>query len=147
MISTRSVELVIDTVVCLTLAKWETVSGQFGGYFTPASGVVPQAERSNRNRNQHSNCNHRGVQQCQPDRQLALRKVDHLWGLQSCVPPEGTLPHQQVLAAAAVSDSPLATPVHAVRPRRACATAIAVCSTLRGSTTGNTRPTRLQSRL
>src|SRR5262245_31236437 len=34
MISTRLVELVIDTVVCLTLAKWETVSGQFGGYFT-----------------------------------------------------------------------------------------------------------------
>src|SRR5215467_4688879 len=34
MISTRSVELVIDTVVCLTLAKWETVSGQFGGYLT-----------------------------------------------------------------------------------------------------------------
>ena len=32
MISTRSLELVIDTVVCLTLAKWETVSGQFGGY-------------------------------------------------------------------------------------------------------------------
>jgi hypothetical protein len=31
-ISTRLVELVIDTVVCLTLAKWETVSGQFGGY-------------------------------------------------------------------------------------------------------------------
>jgi hypothetical protein len=29
------VELVIDTVVCLTLAKWETVSGQFGGYLTP----------------------------------------------------------------------------------------------------------------
>ena len=24
--------LVIDTLVCLTLAKWETVSGQFGGY-------------------------------------------------------------------------------------------------------------------
>ena len=24
--------MVIDTVVCLTLAKWETVSGQFGGY-------------------------------------------------------------------------------------------------------------------
>src|SRR5499426_2490592 len=34
MISTRLVELVIDTVVCLTLAKWETVSGQFGGYLT-----------------------------------------------------------------------------------------------------------------
>ena len=32
MISTRLVELVIDTVVCLTLAKWETVSGQLGGY-------------------------------------------------------------------------------------------------------------------
>src|SRR5919204_3203240 len=32
MISMRLVELVIDTVVCLTLAKWETVSGQFGGY-------------------------------------------------------------------------------------------------------------------
>jgi catabolite regulation protein CreA len=28
MISTRLVELVIDTVVCLTLAKWETVSGR-----------------------------------------------------------------------------------------------------------------------
>jgi hypothetical protein len=26
--------LVINTVVCLTLAKWETVSGQFGGYLT-----------------------------------------------------------------------------------------------------------------
>ena len=36
MISTRSLELVIDTVVCLTLAKWETVSGQFGGYLTSA---------------------------------------------------------------------------------------------------------------
>src|SRR5215471_17188112 len=30
MISTRLVELVIDTVVCLTLVKWETVAGQFG---------------------------------------------------------------------------------------------------------------------
>jgi hypothetical protein len=30
MISTRSVVLVIDTVVCLTLAKWETVSGRSG---------------------------------------------------------------------------------------------------------------------
>src|SRR5215831_19123127 len=37
MISTRLVELVIDTVVCLTLAKWETVSGQFGGYLTSLS--------------------------------------------------------------------------------------------------------------
>src|SRR5262245_46709848 len=32
MTSTRSAALVIDTVVCLTLAKWETVSGRFGGY-------------------------------------------------------------------------------------------------------------------
>jgi hypothetical protein len=37
MISTRSVGLLIDTVVCLTLAKWETVSGRFGGYFSRAS--------------------------------------------------------------------------------------------------------------
>jgi hypothetical protein len=29
--------LVIDTVVCLTLAKWETVSGQFGGYLKVGS--------------------------------------------------------------------------------------------------------------
>jgi hypothetical protein len=34
MISTRSGALVIDTVVCLTLAKWETVSGRFGGYLS-----------------------------------------------------------------------------------------------------------------
>jgi hypothetical protein len=39
MISTRSVGLLIDTVVCLTLAKWETVSGRFGGYLTPIAGV------------------------------------------------------------------------------------------------------------
>jgi hypothetical protein len=40
------VELVIDTVVCLTLAKWETVSGQFGGYLSvmsPAS-LVPSLD-------------------------------------------------------------------------------------------------------
>jgi hypothetical protein len=37
MISTRSVGLVIDTVVCLTLDKWETVSGQFGGYLSRSS--------------------------------------------------------------------------------------------------------------
>ena len=30
MISTRSAGLLIDAVVCLTLAKWETVSGRFG---------------------------------------------------------------------------------------------------------------------
>jgi len=45
MISTRSVELVIDTVVCLTLAKWETVSGQFGGYLIhlgiPGPVIIP----------------------------------------------------------------------------------------------------------
>jgi hypothetical protein len=34
MISTRSAALVIDTVVCLALAKWETVSGRFGGYLS-----------------------------------------------------------------------------------------------------------------
>src|SRR5215831_10487551 len=34
MISTRSVGLLIDTVVCLTLAKGETVSRRFGGYIT-----------------------------------------------------------------------------------------------------------------
>ena len=39
MISTRSVGLLIDTVGCLTLAKWETVSGRFGGYFTSGKGV------------------------------------------------------------------------------------------------------------
>jgi hypothetical protein len=32
MTSMRFEELVMDTVVCLTLDKWETVSGQFGGY-------------------------------------------------------------------------------------------------------------------
>ena len=32
LIGSIRLELVIDTVVCLTLAKWETVSGQFGGY-------------------------------------------------------------------------------------------------------------------
>jgi hypothetical protein len=40
MISTRSVGLLIDTVVCLTLAKWETVSSRFGGYliyFNPST--------------------------------------------------------------------------------------------------------------
>src|SRR6516164_3618974 len=34
MISTRFVGLVIDTIVCLTLVKWETVSGRFGGYLS-----------------------------------------------------------------------------------------------------------------
>src|SRR6266567_2183821 len=32
MTSMRSEGLVIDTIVCLTLVKWETVSGRFGGY-------------------------------------------------------------------------------------------------------------------
>jgi hypothetical protein len=46
MISTRSEELVIDTVVCLTLAKWETVSGRFGGYLTmrPAAGTLQRLQ-------------------------------------------------------------------------------------------------------
>src|SRR5215472_16294462 len=42
MISTRSVGLLIDTVVCLTLAKWETVSGRFGGYFR----MIPRFHRA-----------------------------------------------------------------------------------------------------
>jgi len=32
----QSEGLVIDTIVCLTLTKWETVSGQFGGSLTPS---------------------------------------------------------------------------------------------------------------
>src|SRR5262249_1469131 len=47
MISTRLVELVIDTVVCLTLAKWETVSGQFGGYLNrPLTALVSRDDCS-----------------------------------------------------------------------------------------------------
>ena len=34
----RSEMLVIDTVVSLTLAKWETLSGQFGGNLTRSTG-------------------------------------------------------------------------------------------------------------
>src|SRR5262245_27895774 len=44
MISTRSAALVIDTVVCLTLAKWETVSGRFGGYLTDVALRVKSLE-------------------------------------------------------------------------------------------------------
>ena len=51
MISTRSEELVIDTVVCLTLAKWETVSGRFGGYLR----TVPEKEMI-------MNCHYIGMQ-------------------------------------------------------------------------------------
>jgi hypothetical protein len=42
MISTRSAGLLIHTVVCLTLAKWETVSGRFGGYLTRSVGLITQ---------------------------------------------------------------------------------------------------------
>jgi hypothetical protein len=45
MISTRSVRLLIDTVVCLTLAKWETVSARFGGYFTTRVIKLREAEQ------------------------------------------------------------------------------------------------------
>ena len=34
----------MNTVVCLTLAKWETVSGQFGGYLTDEVGAPPFVE-------------------------------------------------------------------------------------------------------
>src|SRR6516164_1472610 len=40
MISTRSAGLLIDTVVCLTLAKWETVSGRFGGYLRKRDDLI-----------------------------------------------------------------------------------------------------------
>src|SRR5215831_10517606 len=43
MISTRSARLLIDTVISLTLAKWETVSGRFGGYLN-SSDQVGRAE-------------------------------------------------------------------------------------------------------
>jgi class 3 adenylate cyclase len=44
MISTRSGALVIDTIVCLTLAKWETVSGRFGGYLKRRFAVILAAD-------------------------------------------------------------------------------------------------------
>src|SRR5258708_21840346 len=55
MISTRSAGLLIDTVVCLTLAKWETVSGRFGGYLMSSLaslnqeiiGLLPFLQRCN----------------------------------------------------------------------------------------------------
>src|SRR5262245_1624472 len=47
MISTRSAGLVIDTVVCLTLAKWETMSGRFGGYLTAATSGSCWIDRTN----------------------------------------------------------------------------------------------------
>jgi len=42
MIPTRSAALVIDTVVRLTLAKWETASGRFGGLSHQASKHLTQ---------------------------------------------------------------------------------------------------------
>src|SRR3974390_140313 len=47
MISTRFVGLVIDTVVCLTLVKWEIVSGRFGGYLnrTDNPRIIAYAQR------------------------------------------------------------------------------------------------------
>jgi len=36
----QSEGLVIDTIVCLTLTKWETVSGQFGGSLSLSIGVL-----------------------------------------------------------------------------------------------------------
>jgi hypothetical protein len=47
MISTRSVGLLIDTVVCLTLAKWEPVSGRFGGYLRDEFNVTDCAAQAN----------------------------------------------------------------------------------------------------
>src|SRR6516162_9597270 len=48
MISTRSAGLLIDTVVCLTLAKWETVSGRFGGYLTDRVEIITSVQRRRR---------------------------------------------------------------------------------------------------
>src|SRR6516165_760852 len=45
MISTRSAGLLIDTVVCLTLAKWETVSGRFGGYLRASAQVTAPGQK------------------------------------------------------------------------------------------------------
>jgi hypothetical protein len=45
MISTRSDVPVIDTVVSLTLHKWETVSGQFGGNLNDGRAFDAAAER------------------------------------------------------------------------------------------------------
>ena len=44
MISTRSGVLVIDTVVSLTLSKWETVSGQFGGNLKDCFGGISRGD-------------------------------------------------------------------------------------------------------
>ena len=56
----------------------------------PASGVVPQAERSNRN--QRSNCNQRGVQvQGQP----GLRRVDQVLGFPRGCPRPEVAPHHR----------------------------------------------------
>jgi hypothetical protein len=38
--------LVIDAVVCLTLAKWETVSGQFGGILAEVNDDLERAVRT-----------------------------------------------------------------------------------------------------
>jgi hypothetical protein len=44
MISTRSLEFVIDPVVSLTLAKWETVSGPFGGYLNARTQALAEIQ-------------------------------------------------------------------------------------------------------
>src|SRR6516164_8235915 len=36
---------IVDTVVCLTLVKWETVSGQFGGYLMVRASKLLNARR------------------------------------------------------------------------------------------------------
>ena len=44
-----------STVVCLTLAKWETVFGQFGGYLSTAGTAIGTLERSSRGGGQRQN--------------------------------------------------------------------------------------------
>ena len=60
----------------------------------PASGVVPQAARSNRN--QRSDCNQRGVRQGQP----GLRRVGQLLGFPGLPRPEVVPEHRLALALA-----------------------------------------------
>jgi len=43
-ISTRSLEFIIDKVVSLTLAKWETVSGPFGGHLSARARALAEIQ-------------------------------------------------------------------------------------------------------
>src|SRR3954449_12298197 len=72
MISTRSEGLVIDTVISLTLPKWETLSGQFRGNLSPQVGWTtsrPARLRPARNRRARPvRCACSDLLRSQPDR-------------------------------------------------------------------------------